>query len=245
MKRPPGSGSSSRAQTVNPSNYGKSNENKVSEAVRGKLDQLERLQYQLTKADINQTREPLLQTDDKENQLPKPTSSFPRPHRNSRPASPPVKLQSTTGSKTRITSDVKPKVPAYVEQSSTSSSSFKVQGHPAGRQREQSATQKYIAPAPKRKQKSNLAWIKKGASGFGSQTRVPDDVDVQEASRLGQLDENSLRQSLNSTGRHKSPSQHLRGSAFIDSMDLGSSIQDVWKMLDNQPPSLDSSAPDQ
>lgn len=250
VKKPPGARGSGQPQGAVPEGHAFASEDKLSDAVRGKLDQLERLQYQLTKAHINKVSEKPSQSAGTENQLStddqitRPQHSYPRPHRSVRPASPPTKLQKHSNLNTRVSASAKPKLPAYIEQSSTTSSSLKAQGHTANLQQHQPSSKKYIPPAAKSKQKSNLAWIKRGEGGFGGQSKMTDQKTIHDASKLGQVDENSMRRSLNSTG-HRSPSPRLRGSAFIDSMDLGSSIQDVWKLLDNHPPSLSSSTPDQ
>lgn len=263
VKRPPGYHKMVTSQHASES-HTEGNDERVSQAVRGKLDQLERLQYQLTKANINKSNQPTNGSAvDKENQEPESGRSYPLPrHNQGRPVSPPTKLSKApiseyqSGAKPRK-STVHPKsqtrLPVYIEQSSNSSSSFKAKGKQAALQPPRTTAQrKYVAPPPKSKTRSNVPWMKKREDQTDGDINRQSKGSIADDTRLAQYDDNSLRRSLNSDVRALSTSPRrslnrspLRRSAggFVDSMELGSSIQEVWKLLDNQSPSVDSSTP--
>ncbi|XP_067941631.1 myosin heavy chain, cardiac muscle isoform-like [Watersipora subatra] len=186
-------------------------DSKVSRAVSSKLDELENLQYEYMKTNIAQASlTPLHKNASKTNA----------------PGSPPTKQ------KTKIVLKGKCKgqpdhFPHFIEQSSTSSSSFKAKGkpiHPQSRLRKPSNV--YEAPSLKTRQKSNIAWMKSSAAK--ADPKVRESVSVVAVEDQPNSSAEPLRRDVHDSA--------------LDSIELGSSIQDVWKLLDEQP-SLNSNTP--
>lgn len=169
----------------------------VQNAVRSKLDQLEKMQYQLTKADIQQAvcnESP--PKDNKENSFPKPRHS----------------ANQVQG---------KQQMPSLIEQHSSGSSSYRPKAKAVALQGRGASKPKYQAPAPKVKATSNLAWRKTLQS-------------KKDATPQTSIDEAVRRTNGNV------PVRESTGLSALDSLDLGSSIQEVWRLLDEQP-SINSS----
>lgn len=173
-----------------PTNLPPSTRTNVQHAVRGKLDQLEQLQYELTKASIN-----------------KPADVN---HDGVRHVSSPPTKQPKTDLTLSTTAQ---KLPAYADQQSSSGSSFVAKGKPAVLQpsKKPSQNRKYVAPVPKSKLKSNVAWIKSAEPHY------------------------TKNDTLVTSANPPSLASHEVTGDMVDSMNLGSSIQEVWKLLEDQP----------
>lgn len=196
---------------------------RVSSAVQGKLDQLEKAQYDLMKARIAQS--------------PRSPTSPPKSPNNIQAASPPTKQTKRQSAESKLRGKNQ-KLPTFVEQTSTSGSSFKAKGSAAiMRASRLKPSRGYVAPLPKSKPSSNVAWVK--SSNRKPQYQIANEFDDLDSlsSQTAVVDPNSLA---------KSPSQGQRShdiNGMLDSLELGSSIQDVWKIIDDQA-SLNSSTPD-
>lgn len=192
---------------------------RVNQAVRGKLDQLERLQYELTKADISSSAHTTSKT-----KLARTKQQSPLYAHQSKQAVVNARVQAE-----------KPYLPEFIDQTSSSGSSFKAKGKAAALQPARSSqSRKFVARVPKVKPKSNVAWVKDSKH----KRMVHDQRNSSTSSVTAVADENSIVGSL--VGQDTSMRDP---SGLIDSMDLGSSIQEAWKILDDQP-SLNSTNPD-
>lgn len=211
--------------TARPMIHDASTAMKVDRAVRGKLDQLENVQYELMKANIAKSVPP------------PPIANSAKLTNNRRSASPPTRQEKRPASRGK--SNPKPQhLPMFVEQSSTSGSSFKAKGKPVALQTFPSKpTKPYVAPPPRIKPSSNVAWVKGAGQRSGDKRANEPEEQESISSEAAVADPDSV---IESPG----PADRLRQLAVgFDSMELGSSIQDVWKLLDDHS-SLNSATPD-
>ena len=195
----------------------------VNRTIPRKLDELENRQYELMRANITKSSKESART------------SGPRDSQSKTDNSPPTKQGKA--SVTRKGGQYH-QIPRFVEQTSSSGSSFKAKGEPIHLQHSRiKAKDAYKAPPLKNKPKSNVAWVKDKLPKVKDQTVLKSDDVEDDSTEAAVADPNSVLQSTEQRDR----SQILTG--VLDSMDLGSSIQEVWKLLDDQP-SLNSTTPD-
>jgi len=156
----------------------------TSDLIKNKLDEIEKLQYDVTRKEIRKAAEI------KENK------------QSIRPSSPPTKLPSRKQPGRAVTGRT---LPAAVEHSSTTSdSSLKAKGKPSKLQARVGPSERYKAPPPNRKPLSNLGWHA--------------DRQRQEVNRMSDT----------------------VISEVTDSSLVGSSLQDVWNILDQEEPSMNT-----